>query len=304
MTQQLAASGIAALWEDNVLTLDLRMPPARFSRAEVSAMLEAIVAVDVLRIHGPEINPDGQYGLLGNLAALDYLGGLEGLHLSHHRGLTSLEALNWRRGLSNLQLHDTGVRQWPDQLSTLDDLSVISITQPAPVSNSPDNLNDRILDLPPSFFEHLCWLQSLQLDNHSILLRPLRTFGGLTYLRNLDLNGCDLLCAGEGGLQALTINGTKPLQGLKGLCWLSLRNFAPFCGGWAGMQRGLYDLGVTSLTGLGGLDLSCNSLQSVPEGLSLLAGLRQLDLSNDHLPAPKLVRKALSALTRLSDLIL
>ncbi|KAK9813662.1 hypothetical protein WJX73_002183 [Symbiochloris irregularis] len=82
-----AMSNVAAAWSGHVQILDLQMPPARISSADVSTMLRAMPELPSLWLCGAGPGSDRSHGLVDSCVALADLGGLETLNLWHHRGL-------------------------------------------------------------------------------------------------------------------------------------------------------------------------------------------------------------------------
>ena len=137
--------------------------------------------------------------------------------------------------------------------------------------------------LPREFFRRQPELGSLTLCNYTIVLNgPFQRLHS-AWLDALDLSGCDLTIREGEFLAPVVERGHKPFEGLQKVGELRLERFAPFTGGWNGMQDGLCDLGITSMTSLRYLNLSCNRLTQIPAHLSALKRLMWLDLSKNFI---------------------
>lgn len=221
-----------------------------------------------------------------------------------HPGLTCIQALSSLTNLDEIILTATGVRQWPAQLAALTALTHLSITQDPAGRVSGWCCSDfdarfcRHLHLPAAFFN--MGLLTLDLSFHSIRLPNPGALMGLQGLTELNLAGCELLTRTNGIWMPIR-EQSKQLQGLTGLLSLSLKTFAPFSRGMISMADHLHQLGVTNLAMLQSLDLSDNRLMDVPTELTALTALTHLNMSRNLILAQKCLGS--SAVGHLSKLV-
>ena len=302
---------IAKLWSSHLNVLTLQLPPAPCNGSQL-LLVKALPNLEVLTVNGSEsVFPwfNGSPGLRDDLAFLEGKADLQSVRLYEHMDLTCITHLRSLTSLTSLTLVWTGVTQWLDVMSTLTSLRCLNIERSTPdykeFSHCEYDIHSRVfLRLSSSFFHSQPDLQDLSLNWHVLMLDQVESFQSLTAMTTLDLGGCSIMGFRPGGgeVQMMSQFSVKPLQGLISLEELYLSSFAPYTGGWTGMQNGLCDLGVTCMTALSNLDLSGNRLETVPRHLSALSALTHLDLSRNLLHPDCLMDPAIVSLSQLESL--
>jgi hypothetical protein len=232
-------------------------------------------AIQALILKGQTL-PEGWRRLIGDVAPLSFLSGLQHLYLNG-TGVSDISPLAGLSGLQYLDLLGTGVSDI-SPLAGLSGLQSLYLGGTAVSDVSPlaglsglqhlDLVNTGVSDVSP--LAGLSGLQSLYLRGTAV--SDVSPLAGLSGLQHLDLRGTGVTdvspLAGLSGLQVLYLNGTgvtdvSPLAGLSGLQFLDLVN------------TGVSDVSpLAGLSGLQVLDLNGTAVSDV----SPLAGLKNLKI--------------------------